>query len=104
MKKLLVRRLGVASVAKFVGVAQAIWAFIAGFFAMFGGIASVATHDEWDWATKVGASIAVALVALVVVPLVAFLVGWIYGAIVSLIANLFLHTSKGIEIDVEEAK
>ena len=104
MKKLLVRRLGVASVAKFLGVAQAIWAFIAGFFVMFGGISAVATQDDWDWATKVGATVGVVFVSLVVIPAFAFLAGWVYGAIVSLIANLFLHTAKGIEIDVEEAK
>lgn len=104
MKKLLVRRLGVASVARFVGVIQSIWAFIAGFFVMFGGVAAVVSNDDWNSAEKFGASVGVVIVSLVVVPAVAFLIGWLYGAIISLIANLFLHTSNGIELDIEETK
>lgn len=104
MKKILIRRLGVASVARFVGVIQAIWAFIAGFFVMFGGIATVVNEKDWNSFEKFGASIAVVVFSLVVIPFVAFLVGWLYGAIISLIANLFLHTSNGIELDIEEEK
>jgi len=104
MKKLLVRRLGVASVARFVGVIQAIWAFIAGFFVMFGGVAAVVTNQDWNGVEKFFGSVAVVILSLLVAPLVAFLIGWLYGVIISLIANLFLHTSNGIEVDVEEVK
>ena len=104
MKKILVRRLGVASVARFVGVIQSIWAFIFGFFAMFGGLSAVITNDDFGGFEKFFASVAVVVFALVVIPLVGFLIGWIYGAIISLIANLFLHTSNGIELDIEETK
>lgn len=104
MKKILVRRLGVASVARFVGVIQAIWAFIAGFFVMFGGLSAVVTNNDWNTAEKFFASVAVVILSLVVIPVVAFIVGWAYGAVISLIANLFLHTSNGIELDIEEPK
>ncbi len=104
MKKIMVRRLGVASVAKFVGVIQAIWAFIAGFFFMFGGISAVLTQNEWNATEKIASTVGVAVASLVLVPLVGFLLGWLYGAIIALIANLFLHTSNGIELDIEEVK
>jgi len=104
MKKIMVRRLGVASVAKFIGVIHAIWAFIAGFFVMFGGISAVLTQTDWETFEKIAGTVGVAIASLLVVPLVAFLLGWLYGAIIALIANLFLHTAKGIELDIEEAK
>ena len=104
MKKILIRKLGVASVARFVGVANAILAFVIGFFVMFAGIAGVLEQNDWTTITKLFASVGVVMLSLIVYPLVAFLVGWIYGAIVALIANLFLHTAKGIELDVEEEK
>lgn len=104
MKKIMIRRLGVASVAKYVGIAQALLGFVYGFFAMLTGLALVISSDSYDVLTKVFGSIGVVLAALVVLPGFLFLVGWVYGAVFSLIANLILHTSQGIEVDFEEAK
>lgn len=104
MKKILVRRLGVASVAKLIGVIQALWGFIAGFIAMFGGIAAVAEQDDWNLFAKIFADIAVVVFSLLVIPLIAFVIGWLYGAVFALIANLFLQTANGLELDVEEEK
>jgi len=102
MRKLLVRRLGVASVARFIGVAQAVWGFALGFIAIFGGISAVLSDSEWNVFQKIAGSIGVALFCLVVFPLIAFLFGWLYGALLSIIANLFLHTANGIELDVDD--
>jgi len=104
MKKLLVRRLGVGSIAKFVGIAHAIWGFVVGVFLAFSGVAAVIGEDRWSDLERVFASLAVVLGALVVFPIVAFVAGWLYGAVFTLIANLILHTSDGIELDVEEGK
>lgn len=104
MAKIIIRRLGVSSVARFVGVAQAIWGFAVGFVALFGGISAVLTQDSFTIAGKILGSVGVVLFCLVVVPLIAFLFGWLYGAILSLVANLFLHTSSGIELDVDNEK
>lgn len=104
MKKFMIRRLGVASFAKFIGVANAIWVFVAAFFAMFAGFAVVFESDDLNIFGKIGSIIAIVAFALVIVPLFAFFVGWLYGAVVALIANLFLHTARGIELDVEEEK
>ena len=104
MAKIIIRKLGVASVAQFIGVAQAIWGFALGFVALFGGISAVLTQEHFNVASKIIGSVGVVLFCLVVVPLIAFLFGWLYGAILSLIANLFLHTSSGIELDVDNEK
>lgn len=102
MKKLTVRRLGVSSVARFVGVANAVIGFVLGVFVAFGGLVGVVENDSIDTVTKIVASLAVVLASLILVPLLAFLYGWLYGAVVSLVANLFLSTSSGVEIEVEE--
>lgn len=104
MKQIIVRKLGVGSVARFLGVASAIWAFVAGIFVMFGGIVSTVEQDEWSFLTKVMSTLGVVVGSLVVLPAIAFVWGWLYGAIVSLIANIFLQTSHGIEVDIEDRK
>lgn len=104
MRKILIRKLGVSSVARFIGVANAIWAFIAGIFLLFGGIVGALEQTDWSAWTKLLASLGSVLVGLVVVPVLGFVLGWLYGAVVALIANLFLHTARGIELDVEDEK
>lgn len=104
MRQIIVRKLGVGSVARFLGVASAIWAFVVGIFVMFGGIVSTVEHDQWSVLSKIGATLGVVVGSLVVLPAVAFVWGWLYGAVVSLVANIFLETSHGIEIDIEDRK
>jgi hypothetical protein len=102
MRKILVRKLGVGSIAKFLGEANAIWALAIGIFAMFGGIAASLEHDGWSFVTKILATLGVVVGSIVILPAVAFIWGWLYGAVLALIANLFLQTAKGIELDVED--
>ncbi|MGB4758461.1 MAG: hypothetical protein WBP26_00210 [Candidatus Saccharimonadales bacterium] len=102
MKKILIRNIGVGSFAKLVGVANAILMFIAGTIAMFGGFVAVVEHDSWSFITKLLASVAVVVLAWVVLPILAFAFGWLYGGIVSLVANLFLQTANGLELTVED--
>ncbi len=104
MKRIVVQRLGVSSVAKYVGVAHAILGVIYGVVALLAAIVAIA--DTGDLATwhKVLAGIAATLVAFIVIPGVAFLIGWLYGAVFALIVNFVLQTSRGIELDVAEEK
>ncbi len=104
MRKILIRKLGVGSIAKFVGVANAILALAVGIFTMFGGIAGVLEQDGWSFLTKIFATLGVVIGSLVILPAVAFIWGWLYGAVVALVANLFLQTARGIELDVEDEK
>lgn len=103
MKRIIVRRVGVASVATLIGVINAIVAFVIAFFAMFGGLASVFQADLNIFGQVFG-SIGVVLFSLVVVPVVAFLIGWLYGAVWAVVANFFLRSADGLELDVEETK
>lgn len=104
MKKVIIRRIGVSSFARLIGVAQAIWGLVFGFISMFAAIAAVLTTDDLGVLSKIFGSIGVVLFCLVVIPMIAFLFGWLYGAVLSLVANLFLQTSHGLEIDTDEEK
>lgn len=101
-KNIRIRKLGVGSVARFVGIAHAIIGFVSGVFVMFAGLVSVVEHDAWSAGQKVGVSLAVVLGSLILLPIIAFLYGWLYGAVLSLVANLFLQTANGIELTVED--
>lgn len=103
MKKIMIRRLGVMSVAKFIGVAYALIGLIYGFFALFGGMVIV-FEQNYDVFTKIAASFGVVIVGALVIPAIMFLLGWAYGAVFSLVANFVLQGSDGIEIDYEEKK
>lgn len=102
MRTILIRKLGVGSFAKFVGFANAILGLIYGVLLSFGAVAAIVDQDSWTALAKIGASIAAVLGALVIVPLISFVAGWLYGAVVALVSNLFLRTANGIELEVED--
>lgn len=104
MKKLVVRKIGVAPFGRFIGIANAIIGIVAGLFLGISGTAGVVQEDGWSFFAKTLAIIGVWLGALVLYPIVLYVFGWIYGAVVALVANVFLQASHGIEVDVEEVK
>jgi len=104
MRKILVRKLGVGSVAKFVGMANAILALVWGVFVMFAGIVTSVEQSNWTFTEKLLGTLGSVSVGLVLIPVIGFALGWLYGAVVALVTNLFLHTAQGIELDIEDAK
>lgn len=102
MRKILIRKIGVGSFAKYVGVASAIFGLVAGILGMFGAFVGIVEQDGWSVLHKISASLGAVIIGLVVVPLLAFAWGWVYGGVVSLVANLFLQTANGIELTVED--
>lgn len=90
------------SVAKYVGVVYTILGIFYGFVALFAGLAATINNDAFNVWQSIGLSIAIVAAALLVVPLVSFALGWLHGAIVSIIVNFILQTSSGIEVDVDE--
>lgn len=104
MKKLVVRKLGVTTFGRFIGIANAIIGLVIGVFLGISGTVGVVQEDGWSFFAKLLAIVGVWLSALVLYPIVLFVVGWLYGAVVALVANVFLQASHGIEVDVEEVK
>ncbi len=104
MKKLVVRKIGVATFGRFIGIANAIIGLVIGVFLGISGTIGVVQEDGWSFFGKLLAVFGVWLGALVLYPIVLFVLGWLYGAVVALVANVFLQASHGIEIDFEDVK
>lgn len=104
MKKLVVRKIGVATFGRFIGIAHAIIGVVLGVFLGISGTIGVVQEDGWSFFAKVLAIVGVWLGALVLYPIVLYVFGWIYGAVVALVANIFLQAAHGIEVDVDEVK
>ena len=104
MKSIVIKRIGVGQFAKYAGVAHAILGIVYAVFAVFAAVPAIVLHDNLSTIAIIGASVGSAVAILVFVPLLAYAIGWIYGAIVAFVLNIFLSASRGIELDIEEEK
>ena len=104
MQKLTVRKVGVTSLGKLVGVWQAIIGLVIGVFGTVVTTVNLFEENTYGLFTRIGVAFLVALGWLVVYPLVMFLIGWIQGAILGVIFNIVVSGSGGLSLDVEEAK
>lgn len=103
MKKVTIKKIGVGSFAKVIGVAQATIAFVVGAVATILVVAGTISDDS-SVVRSLGVSVASFGVGVVVYPVIAFFVGWVQGAITALILNLFFAESGGLSLDYEEEK
>lgn len=101
MKTVKVTKLGVGSFAKVVAFAQATIAFIVGLIATL-LVAAGSITDNTGFVHTLGISLAYLGLGVVLYPVVAFLIGWVQGAIVALILNLFFAESGGLDLEIEE--
>lgn len=104
MKKLLVQKVGVGSLGKLFGVVNAIIGLIVGTVSAIVSTVSVISNNNYGVITDIFVAIGITLFGVVVYPLVLFAFGWLYGAIVALVINLFVGVSGGLELEVEETK
>lgn len=104
MKSIIIKRIGVGSFAKYLGVANGILGIIYAVFAVFAAVPAIILHDDLSTLGKIGASLGATVIIVAFIPVIMFAIGWIYGAIVSYVINIFLAASKGIELDIEEEK
>lgn len=101
MKKLTVKRLDVMSVANFTAMlfaAVSLVTVVLGWILAFINYSSLKSQfpNLVDWNTGVG------ILAIIFVPIIYLVVGWIVGAIIAWFYNVALGASNGIKIDVEE--
>lgn len=104
MKSIIIKRIGVGSFAKYLGVANGILGVIYAVFAIFAAVPAIILHDDLSTLGKIGASLGATVLIVAFIPAIMFAVGWVYGALVSFVINLFLSASKGIELDIQEEK
>ena len=101
-REILVKRVGVRSLGRVVGTVQGLTALVFGVFIAVGGSIVVVQENNFSFFTNVFAVIGVTLASLVLYPLLMFIVGWIYGAIVALVVNLVFGAAGGLDLQVED--
>ena len=102
MKLITINRLNVSSVAKVVGFYQAVLGFIAGLVVTIGSAARIFSESS-GFLQAFGISAAVAGFAVILLPAIGFVVGWVEGVVLAFILNVVFKESKGLEIEVEES-
>jgi hypothetical protein len=100
MKTLTIQKIRVGSFAKVVGITQAVFGFVYGLILSI-GVASEAITANTGFVKALGISVFVIGLAVLIVPFIAFLVGWVQGAIAAIILNLVFTESKGLDLEVD---
>ena len=101
-KKIMVTQVGAASIGRLVGTVNAIFALAAGLVGSIVAIADVVAMNNYSLLMNIGVSVAIIMGGIIVLPLLAFLFGWLYGALAGFIWNVLLGAAGGLEVHVEE--
>ena len=101
MKKVTMHRFSVGSFAKVLGFYQATIGLIVGLVVSLGSAARIFTASS-GFLQAFGVSTAVAAFAVIILPALLFVVGWIQGAVLAFFLNIIFRESKGLEIEVTE--
>ena len=101
-EKVIVRKIGVSSLGKLAGSVQAIIGIAVGVIASVVAVVSVISNNDYGILTDILVSAGIVIASVIVWPLVLFLGGWLYGALVALIVNSFIGVSGGIELTVDK--
>ena len=104
MKKISINRVGVGSLAKLVGIVNAIVALAIGIIGSIVSTVGVIANNDFTIFGDVFVALGIALIGLVVYPLIWFAFGWLYGALIAVIWNAVLGVSGGLQIETEDVK
>lgn len=103
MKTLSVSKVKVGSFAKVAGIVQAVFGFITGLVVTL-NVAAETINNGTHWVQTLGVSLFTLGMAVLIFPLVGFVIGWVQGAIAAIIVNFAFKESGGLDVDVEEVK
>jgi uncharacterized membrane protein len=103
VKAIRVNKLKVGSFAKVVGITQAVFGFVYGLFLTV-GVASEAINEDTTFVATLGVSLLTLGMSILILPLVAFVIGWVQGAIMALILNFVFQESDGLQLEIEDVK
>ena len=104
MKTISIQHIGVSSFGKLVGTWHAIIGLFTGIFVAISASINFVGSTDLSVFTEVLVSIAIVIGAVTLIPVFAFLIGWINGAITALVLNLVVGTSGGLEVDIVDGK
>lgn len=101
-KKLMVTHVGAGSIGRLVDTVNAIFAVAAGIIGSIAATANVVATQDYSVLMNIAVSVGIILLGVVVVPLFAFVFGWLYGALVGVIWNILLGATGGLEVNTHE--
>ena len=97
---MILKKLGVFSVAKIYAFIMAVLGFVVGlFYSFFGALALTLEETQ---GTALGLSTTLGLAALVVIPVVYGIMGFVIGALGAFLYNIASKYLGGIELDIEK--
>lgn len=100
-ESVVVRKIGISSLGKLVGTVQAVVGLAIGIVAAIVGTVNVVSTSNESLVANILLAIGIVLLSIVVYPLVAFLIGWLYGALVAVVLNVIVGISGGLELTVD---
>lgn len=101
-KNVTVTHVGASSIGRLVGTVNAIFALAGGLVASIVAISNVVATHDYSVLMNIGISAAIIIGGIVVMPLFAFVFGWLYGALIGVIWNLLLGATGGLGMTVED--
>jgi hypothetical protein len=102
MRQLSIERVGVGSLAKVVGLTQAVMALVVGLITSL-AVAAGSISESTTFVKTMGVSITALGLGVVLFPAVAFVVGWVQGLVAAVVLNFVFKESKGLQLEVEES-
>lgn len=100
MKTLTIQKIRVGSFAKVTGITQAVFGFVYGLILSI-GVASEAITANTGFVKALGISVFAVGLSVLLIPFVAFVIGWIQGAVAAIILNFVFTESKGLDLEVD---
>lgn len=101
-KSITVRKVGISTIGRLFGTVNAVVAVAAGLVGSIVTISAYVSTNTSGLVIDILGSIAIVATGLIVLPLIAFAFGWLYGALIALIFNLVIGVSGGVELEFDE--
>ena len=102
MSNITVTRVGIMSIAKLTGTVNLIIGLALGIIGTIVAISNYLITTNASFWEELLSSLVILVVGLVVYPLVAFGLGWLYGVLVAFIFNVVIGVSGGVDLEVDQ--
>lgn len=103
MKKVAIKKVGIMSLANLVGTWYAVLGFVTSIFAAVYSVVWVLDSTD-SVLVEIFGGVGVVLGSLILIPLLSYMIGWLYGAFIALILNLVVSAAGGLVIETEDVK
>lgn len=101
-KNITITRVGASSIGRLLGTVNAIVALAAGIISSLVAVAGVVSNQNLSIWQDIGVSMLIVVAGVIVLPILSFIFGWLYGALIGVIWNAILGTSGGLDVSIEE--